>query len=309
MQESQPRRLSRWPFWLGDALLLAAAMYWIARAPTPLSPSVIWGSTLCLVTGAILAVLPYWLEYRGLSQQWQAATLAEGLAHARHAETVARRIAEATDNWQAIQDQSARTVAQAREIAERMTAEVRDFTEFLQKANDTEKAALRLEVEKLRRAEGEWLQVVVWILDHVFALYTAGLRSGQPRLIEQLTQFQNHCRDAARRLGIVPFVVSPGEPFDPERHQTPDGQTPPPGAVVRETLATGIHFQGRLVRPAIVALQAESGSASAENNVPAADPASTPAADGPVQGEDRAVSELSEGTVHPSGPQNASRAG
>ncbi|MCS7089320.1 MAG: nucleotide exchange factor GrpE [Verrucomicrobiota bacterium] len=262
MEASQPLRLNRWPFWLADVLLVATAAYWILQANKPLSAIVIASSTLCMLTGAILAVLPYWLEYRAFCRRWEAATLAEGLRHARDAEAVARRIAEATDNWQAIQDQAARTAAQAREVAERMAAELRDFTAFLQKANDSEKATLRLEVEKLRRAEGEWLQVLVWILDHVFALYTAGLRSGQPRLIEQLTQFQNHCRDAARRLGVVPFVVPPGEPFDPQRHQTPDGQTPPPGAVVSETLATGIHFQGRLVRPAIVNVSVGAGAST-----------------------------------------------
>jgi len=295
MQETVPSRLPRWAFWGGDALLLAAAVYWVWQAPVPLPASVIWGSSLCLVVGACLGVLPYVLEYRAVCRQWEAAILAEGLTHARHAETVARRIAEATDNWQAIQEQAAKTTAQAREIAERMAAEVRDFTTFLQRANDTEKATLRLEVDKLRRAEGEWLQVLVWILDHVFALYTAGLRSGQPRLIEQLTQFQNHCRDAARRLGVVPFVVAPGESFDPEKHQTPDGQPPPEGAVVRETLATGITFQGRLVRPAIVAV----------NTTGAANPSQSEAAartDTPSQ-------QASEPSTGPSGPNAPAQQG
>lgn len=295
MQETVPSRLPRWAFFGGDAVLLAAAVYWVWQAPVPLPASVIWGSSLCLVVGACLGVLPYVLEYRAVCRQWEAATLAEGLTHARHAETVARRIAEATDNWQAIQEQAAKTTAQAREIAERMAAEVRDFTTFLQRANDTEKATLRLEVDKLRRAEGEWLQVLVWILDHVFALYTAGLRSGQPRLIEQLTQFQNHCRDAARRLGVVPFVVAPGESFDPEKHQTPDGQPPPEGAVVRETLATGITFQGRLVRPAIVAV----------NTTGAANPSQSEAAartDTPSQ-------QASEPSTGPSGPNAPAQQG
>jgi molecular chaperone GrpE (heat shock protein) len=295
MQETVPSRLPRWAFFGGDALLLAAAVYWVWQAPVPLPASVIWGSSLCLVVGACLGVLPYVLEYRAVCRQWEAATLAEGLTYARHAETVARRIAEATDNWQAIQEQAAKTTAQAREIAERMAAEVRDFTTFLQRANDTEKATLRLEVDKLRRAEGEWLQVLVWILDHVFALYTAGLRSGQPRLIEQLTQFQNHCRDAARRLGVVPFVVAPGESFDPEKHQTPDGQPPPEGAVVRETLATGITFQGRLVRPAIVAV----------NTTGAANPSQSEAAartDTPSQ-------QASEPSTGPSGPNAPAQQG
>ena len=36
-----------------------------------------------------------------------------------------------------------------------MNAEVQAFTEFMQRMNDSEKATLKLEVEKLRRMEGE----------------------------------------------------------------------------------------------------------------------------------------------------------
>jgi molecular chaperone GrpE (heat shock protein) len=136
-----------------------------------------------------------------------------------------------------------------------MAAEARDFAEFMQKINDTEKATLRLEAEKLHRAEAEWLQIVVRILDHVFALNAGAARSGQKHLIEQLSHFQNACRDSARRVGLVPFVADLAEPFDPQRHQWTDGDAPPAGALVAETMATGYTFQGKLVRPALVRLQ------------------------------------------------------
>ena len=66
-------------------------------------------------------------------------------------------------------------------------------------------------MDKLRKMEGDWLKVAVQILDHVFALFRAAERSGQPALIEQLGQFQNACRDAARRIGLVPFAPGAGE--------------------------------------------------------------------------------------------------
>jgi molecular chaperone GrpE (heat shock protein) len=190
--------------------------------------------------------------------------LAEGLDRIKHAETIAARIAEATDNWQAVHEQSGKTVAAARDISEKMAVEVREFTSFLEKANDSEKATLRLEVEKLRRGEGEWVQIIVRMLDHVYALHSAGARSGQPRLIEQLTHFQNACRDVARRTGLVPFVAAPGEPFDAQRHQTPNGKAPPVDAKVQETVATGFTFQGRLIRPAAVLVQAAEAGAGGE---------------------------------------------
>lgn len=260
MQETLPPQVPKWPFYLSDAILLAAAWFIAWQGTLPLGRWEILGSLVCVTLGAVIAVLPFVLEYKAVARLSEAATLASGLAQIKHAETIATRIAEATDNWQAVHEAAGKTAATARDISERMAAEVRDFTQFLQKTNDSEKTTLRLEVEKLRRGEGEWLQALVRILDHVYALHVAAVRSGQPRLVEQLTQFQNACRDAARRLGLVPFAVEPGEPFDAARHQTPDGTAPPADAKAADTLATGFTFQGRLVRPAVITLATDPAS-------------------------------------------------
>jgi len=267
MQEMRLPQVPKWPFYLSDAILLAAAWFLVWQSTLPLGRWEILGSSLCVALGAIIAVFPFVLEYKAITRLTEAATLERGLAQIQHAEMIAARIAEATDNWQAVHEQSGKTVAGAREISERMAAEVREFTQFLQKANDSEKATLRLEVEKLRRSEGEWVQMVVRILDHVFALYSAGVRSGQPRLIEQLTQFQSACRDVARRAGLVPFAATSGEPFDAQRHQTPDAKTPPPDAKVGNTLATGFTLQGQIIRPAVVQIQTTEAGVGSETPV------------------------------------------
>jgi molecular chaperone GrpE (heat shock protein) len=152
-----------------------------------------------------------------------------------------------------------------------MTEEIREFNEIQVKLNDTEKGALRLEVEKLRRAEGEWLQVVARILDHIFALHNAAARSGQPELAAQIGQFQNACRDAARRVGLTPFEAAPEEKFDAERHRAHGVENPPADAVAGETLAPGLTFQSRLIRPALVRLR--------EAGVPVAETSTAPAAE------------------------------
>jgi molecular chaperone GrpE (heat shock protein) len=119
---------------------------------------------------------------------------------------------------------------------------------------------------QLPRAEGDWLQVLVRLLDHVYALHQAALRSRQPSLIDQLAQFQNACRDTARRVGLTPFVAAPAEPFDQQRHQLMDADAKPEaGAVVEETLATGYTFQGQLVRPALVRLSNGKESEAAQD--------------------------------------------
>jgi molecular chaperone GrpE (heat shock protein) len=218
---------------------------------------------LCVVGGALLGIAPFLLEYEALVKLTEAGALTTVVSQLHNLEGIAAQISGATSRWQDAQDQADKTALAAKEIAERMTAEVQAFTEFMRKANDSEKSTLRLEVEKLRRAEADWLQVLVRTLDHVFALHQGALRSGQPGLIEQLSNFQNACRDAARRVGLTPFVANDGEPFDPQRHQLVDGTAKPaPDAVVVQTIAAGYTFQGRLIRPVLVSLR-ETPAASA----------------------------------------------
>ena len=103
--------------------------------------------------------------------------------------------------------------------------------------------------------ENDWLHVVVRLLDHTFALYKAAERSGQAALIDQLALFQNSCRDVARRVGLLPLVPEPGEFFDPQCHRLPESEGElPQGARIKETLATGYTYQGRMLRPAMVAI-------------------------------------------------------
>jgi molecular chaperone GrpE (heat shock protein) len=258
MRESIPPRLPKWPFFTGDALLLGAAYLICARSELPMSQGQMALAALCVAAGALLAVVPFLLEYRVMARLAEAAGLTTVISQVQNLENLAAEIRSATGLWQTVQEQADKTVGAAQSIAESMTAEVKSFSEFMQRVNDTEKANLRLEVEKLHRGEGEWLQILVRMLDHVYALHQASLRSGQPSLIEQLTHFQNACLDAARRVGLAPFIAEPNEPFDPHRHQLADGNgKPPDGALVSLTLATGYTFQGRFLRPALVRLRGD----------------------------------------------------
>jgi molecular chaperone GrpE (heat shock protein) len=218
-----------------------------------------WQAALFLFAGAlgaVIAIIPFVLEYRTSVKMIETGAFVSTVSQIQNLDLLARQIGNATAQWQNVQELSSGSVIAARDIAERMTAETAAFTEFMQKANHAEKATLRLEVEKLRRAEGEWLQIIIRILDHTYALHKAAVRSGQPGLIEQLGNFQNACRDVARRTGLVPFVPASNEAFDPEWHQSPDSQAASmANPQVLDTIATGYTFQGKLIRAALVSLQ------------------------------------------------------
>jgi molecular chaperone GrpE (heat shock protein) len=169
---------------------------------------------------------------------------------------VAAQISACTTDWSNAQVQAEKTTAGARAISEQMSGEAARFAEFRVRMNDSEKSALRLEIEKLHRSEGDWLHVLVRILDHVFALHAAAENSAQPQVTAQITQFQNACHDAARRVGLVPFGAEANEPYNAERHQALGlKDNPPPTAVIAETVGWGFKYQGRIVRPALVRLQ------------------------------------------------------
>lgn len=252
-EHSQPA-VPKWPFFLGDAFMLGIAWFVYSQGKYPLSPFATGAVCACVALGALFAVIPFFLEYRIQLKLAESASLTTAVQQMKNLEDIATQINLATGLWQTVQAHSGKTVTAAKEISDRITTEAKNFAEFMQKANDSEKGLLRLEVEKLRRSEADWIQVVIRMLDHTFALYNAAVRSGQHSLVEQITQFQNALRDTARRVGLTPFAPAAGEPFDAAKHQANDSNKPEPGATVGETLATGYTFRGQLVRPALVAI-------------------------------------------------------
>jgi len=255
MHEEMEPKLAKWPFFIGNALFLGAAWFICFQAQGPLGLGEISLTVFCATASAGLGITPFLLEYRALLKRAEVRAFTSVVSQLQNLESVAAQISGATSQWQEIQQHADKTTGVATEIAERMSAEVKGFTQFIEQASDREKATLRLEVEKLRRAEAEWLQVLVRMLDHVYALHVGAVRSSQPLLIEQVGNFQTACRDVARKVGLTPFTAREAEPFDGQRHQLIEGDSKPVnGATIAETIAAGYTFQGKLLRPALVRL-------------------------------------------------------
>jgi molecular chaperone GrpE (heat shock protein) len=254
---------------LADALLIFFAYYFVLHTALPVHHWEIAAG--CVTLGAILGVLPFYLDYRAVEKALAASALGAVAEKIQNLEKISEQIHAATNHWAVIQEtvqvEAGKTSATAKQMADQMAVEARQFSEFMQKMNDSEKATLRLEVEKLRRAEGDWLQMLVRIFDHVFALHTGAVRTGDQRFIEPIANFQNACRETVRRLGLVPFVAEPDEPFDATRHQVAGKpEKIPDAAVVSETIGAGFTFQGKLLRPALVRVREAIATAAVAEN-------------------------------------------
>ena len=282
MNEVSEWKITKWPFIAAGIALLVVAAVLATRPAQAITETEIILATASVALGAVLACLPFILEYRAIKKLIEVNAVTTITDQLHDLKTYSAQISTATDQWARVQDATKghadKTVAGAKEIADRMTVEIREFNEFQVKLNDTEKGALRLEVEKLRRAEGEWLQVVARILDHVYALHTAAVRSNQPEVAAQIGSFQNACRDAARRVGFTPFGAEAGEKFDAQKHRVHGVENPPADSAIAELLAPGISFQGRLVRPALVRLQSAEAPAQEPEKIEE-EKISSPAAD------------------------------
>ncbi len=267
-------RLHKWPFFLADAALLGVAAWVLFHYPHPLEP---WAGGLiagCVILAAWLGVWPFRLEYEAAVRAFESDRVVDATEAIRNLESVSGQIQGATSQWQGVQEHATRTTQAAQEIAERISTEARAFSEFMAKANDSEKATLRLEADKLRRNEGQWLQVLVHTLDHVHALCQAGARSGQPNVAAQLATFQGACRDLARRVGLNAIDAELEEPFDQNRHEPMPGQEVPAGpARVAQIVAAGYAYQGQLLRRPIVALKPDEQAPAPEQEFTPSDPA------------------------------------
>jgi molecular chaperone GrpE (heat shock protein) len=253
-----------WPFLVADAFFVGLAVLLLRQGHKPL----LWWEALllivCVVAAAWCGLFPLLRRNENEQSLAQTRLLTDALNQIQRIDQVAAQIAGATTQWREFQERAVEINATSKTLAGSVAGEAKAFSEFLQRANDGEKARLRLEVDKLRRSETEWLQVVIHILDHVSALYLAARLSGQPALIEQIGQFHNSCRDTARRIGLAPTAGREGEPFDSKLHQLKDKSEPEENAIVGETLAPGYTFQGQLVRRALVALKERAGTVLAD---------------------------------------------
>ena len=275
MRESTGPRLAKWPFFVADVVLLAIAAGIVSQAAKPLSTGPLIAVVVCAAIGAWACVTPFLKQHEADLKFAEADKLASTVEQLNNLRGFTNQISFATAQWQVVQENSSKTVNAAKEVADRIAADAQAFTEFMLKANDAEKAHLRLQIEKLRRGEGEWVQLVVHLMDHIFALQQAALRSGQAGVVKQLTQFQNACREVVRRVCLVPVEVKVGEAYNEKNHTHPEGHpAAPEGATIAQVLATGYRFQGQTVRNALVTLSKSAEAAT--NEAPAPQPQAQP---------------------------------
>lgn len=157
---SSPRP-PKWPYLLGDALLLALACSVGFSAESPFSPlvlSVIFG---CVALGCVLAALPslfdFFAEQRATVLEFQRKLETQSARLAHDIETLAAAGAQ----LKAAQEAAGKAVHSADALPYKLQEKIAEFTTQLQEHDDEEKTAMAKELEALRDTEGQRLTALV----------------------------------------------------------------------------------------------------------------------------------------------------
>ena len=113
-------KIPKWPFLLGDVLLLGFAFFIIWQSPRPIPQWEIIAGLISAAAGALLGVVPFVLDYRAVLRLVEANAIGEVAGKIQELEGLATRIGAATNEWTHVQTQAEKISTGADEIASRM---------------------------------------------------------------------------------------------------------------------------------------------------------------------------------------------
>src|SRR5215207_8295886 len=129
-------KIKLWPFFAADLLLIATAVA-IIRFSHGIGD--VWWMLFLVASvalAALVGILPFLIQHKADVRFAESNTLVSAVEQLNNLRTFTNQISFVTAQWQVVQEQASNTVTTAKQIAERMTAEASNFTEFMQKAGE-----------------------------------------------------------------------------------------------------------------------------------------------------------------------------
>ncbi|MFM1852103.1 MAG: hypothetical protein RIS54_1787 [Verrucomicrobiota bacterium] len=223
---SDTPRLPKWPFLLGDALLLGTAALLVARSPSPLPANIVLTIAICVLAGCVLGALPFLTDYAH-RQDEALDERQRGLeALARTIADSAEQISVAANSMHEAADLTRRQVAQFEampntvgegltELSQQVTATLNGAIESLQKELKALKAA------EIKPKTDATLEKLVQLHTRLEELETA--------LSEQIDALAKPAPVAAPAPAAAPLLAAkPAAPVEPAPKPAPPTVTAAP---------------------------------------------------------------------------------
>src|SRR5205807_4626059 len=91
--------LAKWPFFLGDVLLIGAAIFIVSQSKLPMGLWQMVFVIFCVAGGAWLAIMPFLFEYHLAMKLAEARALTTVVSQVQTLEAIASNIQRATGQW------------------------------------------------------------------------------------------------------------------------------------------------------------------------------------------------------------------
>jgi hypothetical protein len=151
-------KLTPWPFIVGDAVLLGLAAAIANQSAAPLTGAPLIAIILCVGLGAVLACIPFLLNYTRRQDLALAERQSEIAALARTTADSAEQIGIVAQGLQSITDATQRALKPLDHLPQKLQEKINEFKAQLNEVNINENEALAQEVNTLRTSEIERLE-------------------------------------------------------------------------------------------------------------------------------------------------------
>lgn len=193
-------KLNLWPFIVVDALLLAVASFIGLRAPGPLSSAQLLVVGLLIFLGAILAVIPFLLNFTRRQENALAERQREIAALAQSTAASAEQLSIAAASLHTIAETASKSAKHAEQLPQKLQEKIHEFKEQLNEVSMSENEALSQEVNTLRAAETERIETILTTvrkLSSEIARLEAASRKNVTELSDSLSRFTTSAEQAA----------------------------------------------------------------------------------------------------------------
>lgn len=193
-------KLNPWPFIVGDALLFGVAALIASQARGPLAgaPLIVVGALVFL--GAVLATIPFLVNYTRKQELALAERQREIAALAQTTAASAEQLSIAVASLHEITEAATKSAKVAEQLPQKLQEKIHEFKEQLNEVSVTENEALSEEVNTLRASETERLESIVTTVRKLcseLARLDAASRKTVTDLNDTLTRFSTSAQQAA----------------------------------------------------------------------------------------------------------------
>ena len=144
-----PPPISRWPFWVGVAVLVTVAASILLYADRPFNAPVMVVTLVCACIGIALGILPEMLDSEKRLRLAEAAVRDAADAQLRRLTQTADQLTHVVSRGQSTEEQAGQALGTLEEVAEKMVAQSEELASALTRSGEREQAAHAEEIQRL----------------------------------------------------------------------------------------------------------------------------------------------------------------